>query len=608
MTSNHHSPPSINHYRHQYSHYLSPYRYYLAALGVLYVQRQEYEMALNCLLDAAVALAPYRVGERDREELALLELYKGVVGLPQAEEPEGSSSNNNGDNASSPSPSSPSLSSMDGSSSSGMHPPEELHDFSYVFSFLESQCLFAAISNRLLALVRLDRTGAISFFLRHHDRIPVAAVVQQLRGGSTSSASAGGSGDRYALYWYLHLVFLRFPETYNTLHFAEYHALQVTLYAEHAPAQNPHGAGGGSNRNIAISPQQPMAPLDSRLFPSRDLYGSNNISSGSGVSGDGSADGGRAGFFLYFLKRAHLAPLELALKECERHTPPLYHEIIYIYAKLGHLEKALALLLKRGGDVRQAIDFVETFYGQGQLAAGGDASTSIGSRTGTNNISELTSSSSGHSVDSLASASSLDGGKSAQAGALWKLVIDHCLKDARAMSELLQVVGLCHLSPASVIKRLPDQMRLPDLKGRLVHLHSLRDFKSFVTDRCNDILAEDTVGLQKRLNQLQRKSVKVNPRATRCAVCSRPLFMTAAVSIANLGRRGGAGSSCDGDEAAAGDPNSEGQAVQRARIWGGPVPSSSAVIVFSPKEAYHKLCYESRAAASGAGSALSLGG
>jgi hypothetical protein len=39
--------------------------------------------------------------------------------------------------------------------------------------------------------------------------------------------------------------------------------------------------------------------------------------------------------FLHFLKNSIFAPLEFALKECEKRKPPLFSEMVFILGKLG---------------------------------------------------------------------------------------------------------------------------------------------------------------------------------------------------------------------------------------------------------------------------------
>ena len=102
------------------------------------------------------------------------------------------------------------------------------------------------------------------------------------------------------------------------------------------------------------------------------------------------------------------------------------------------------------------------------------------------------------------------------------MLVEHCLIDEKAMTELLQIVGMCHVNPAYVLRRVPERMHLPFLRRQLMNLQSLRDFKSYIAERCNIVMKADSIGLQKQLNQLQRKSVKVSPGEMRCYACLVP--------------------------------------------------------------------------------------
>lgn len=648
--------------------------YFQAALGVLYIQKQEFEQAIKCSLDAAgsITMSGGDVGElrlsgekRVKDEEELLRLYRSYLGEGTGDTDEDDDDDDAiraarhkkelGNNKKS-SGASDNTSILSASSKTGLDAPSAQQDFGYIFTTIEASRLHPLVADRILDLVRLDRARAIAFLIRSRDAIPVALVVQALRGSpsskgssssrSSSSSSGSSGGDRYGLYWYLHLTFVLFPETYNTLHFAEFHVLQVSLYAEFTPktalrnskrregekagkgeekgtslvnaaAASLAGSSGTETETVKETESAP-APLDRSLFPSRDLFSvaseasSSSSSSGGGVGDSGSSMSrslvreGPSSFFLYFLRNAHLVPLALALKESEARQ--LHNEIIYIHAKMGRLEAALSMLLERTGDVLLAVDFVETFQGSSSKGGpkggeGDDGMENIGSGGGDGGDESTRdrggvdeSMDSGQSIASIATASSLSGGNSSMGGALWKLILGYCQNDATAMSDLLKVVGVCHLNPAHVIKRIPDRMKLPELRGRMLRIHSLRDFKSFVTDRCNDILAEDTVGLQRRLNQLQRRSVKVSPRELRCMACSRPLFVPGPTAAAAASPPSPDQPTTPGARAASFQDVTlldGGGVVPSRHIWGpaAHVNAAAGVVVFSPREAYHISCY-----------------
>ena len=611
--------------------------HYVASLGVLYMQKQQYDLAVDCFLEAAdrtVDTSPRASGSDSDHRMTkrLMQVFRELTGADsvanEEEDKDGTLHCSTIQQA---------------QGASGLAPASEAHDYAYVFKMLERHSLYSGVSSRILSLVRLDMINALNWLIRHHDRVPVAAVVQQLRGfeptgeGGVGRGSSDGddgtnadtnrsrgsigekpgrgspreSGDRHALYWYLHTMFVRHLDTYNTTQYAEYHALQVQLYCEFTPS---HAPKQRDEERVKIAPtsasmEDPMA-LNKALFPRRNLFsaGSRNSGTSGTGGGDGNDGGGLEGppaFFLYFLKYAYLAPLEVALEGCEARDPPLYREIIFIYAKLGQPERALRLLLQEVGGMKQAVDFVETYRPSAQNSAsyGGSSGSSESSGSASTGVgTDLRASMDGtEEVSSQLMNTTISG---TGPGQLWHMLVEHCLVDESAMAELLQIVGMCQVNPAYVLRRVPEDMRLPSLRRQLMNLQSLRDFKSYVAQRCNVVLKSDSIGLQKQLNQLQRKSVKFNPGGTRCYTCSRPLFTMShttvespRVSPAEGDEEGQKTSAAEGgmyDRASLAQPSYT-NSTPEARVWGKPLPRGiqhSEVVVFSPKVAYHRACFD----------------
>ena len=77
------------------------------------------------------------------------------------------------------------------------------------------QNLFGVIKDRILHLVRLSPELSETLLMRNIDKLPVYAVVEQLK------------DDRALLHWYLHGLFVNIPEIYNTQEYAEFHVQQV---------------------------------------------------------------------------------------------------------------------------------------------------------------------------------------------------------------------------------------------------------------------------------------------------------------------------------------------------------------------------------------------
>ena len=97
---------------------------------------------------------------------------------------------------------------------------DESRDFSHIFDLIERQDLFNSVRDKLVNMFRLSRAHTEEFLLRNIDKLPVKVVVRQLK------------IDRRCLCWYLHLIFTNCFETYNTEEFADFHIMQVSLYAE----------------------------------------------------------------------------------------------------------------------------------------------------------------------------------------------------------------------------------------------------------------------------------------------------------------------------------------------------------------------------------------
>lgn len=126
---------------------------------------------------------------------------------------------------------------------------------------------------------------------------------------------------------YLHTLFTRIPERYNTQQeFAEYHLMQIPLHARFAPSfkrqekteikkYNDFSLSNKSRKNVDLDPF-----LESTSPSSSSAKNSKSIDSD----------------FLHFLKNSAFVVLEIALRECEKRKPPLFPEMIYILGKLGN--------------------------------------------------------------------------------------------------------------------------------------------------------------------------------------------------------------------------------------------------------------------------------
>lgn len=217
--------------------------------------------------------------------------------------------------------------------------------------------------------------------------------------------------------------------------------------------------------------------------------------------------------------------------------------MVYILSRTGRETEALGLLLRELQDVQQAVQFVQSHP---------------------------------------------------SAPALWGALIDHALLNARFLAQLLDHIGACEVSPLAVISRVPPKASLPLLRQRLVTLLAQQGFQVSLNEQCNDILGEDTLHLQRNLNQTQRRAQKVEP-SWRCVACARPLFLppsTAAGGAAGAaGQAQGPGSGASGSASAATATGQGPLLTAPPQIWGsrgGP----GGVVVFSNRIVYHSVCFQ----------------
>lgn len=363
--------------------------------------------------------------------------------------------------------------------------------FQGVFELIERHGLFDIVKDKLLNLIKLSKELSATLLIRNIDKLPVSFVTKRLQ------------VDKPLLHWYLHTLFTCIPEQYNTQEeYRDYHVMQVVLYAEFSPE---------FNKKSVLSSQQVVE------------WSSPDIIIESKANHQESA-------FMTFLRTSNFAPVELALQECEKCSPPLYPEIVYLLAKMGNKKEALQLLLHEITDASQALKFIDTYDQQ-----------------------------------------------------LWNDLVTFSVENLSFLTKLLDFIGNCDFNPAHVVSQIPPASAIPHLRQRMRRLISQYGFQSFLYDKCNDVLEDDTLSLLRLLNQRQRRAIKVDPQV-RCVACARPLYITPGrINPNNSSGSSSSNSSIPHDSTI---------------IWGSSSYENAAgsSIIFSNKIAFHRKCFKLEAA------------
>lgn len=415
--------------------------YHVDALAYMYILTDQHERALNCYLDMP----------------ALLCRKTGVIEQQQQQQ-------------------------RDHSYYSYYEEEEEEHaaDFRHIFELIEKQHLFRAVEKKVMNLLRISKPLTGRLLVAHVDKLPIRVVAKQL------------SSDRRLLLWYLHLLVFTDSsspnhaarEVYKNDHeYGDLHARQIQLYAEFS-----HKTKGLPNPN----------QLEEEGMEGVGLARQRRVG--------GRPEGERESDLMRFLKCEFTgALLDLALLECERQSPPLHREIIYILARKGCQRKALGVLLTEIGDAGQAIEFIES-----QLESYRKSTSRRGTAEGEGEDHHHH-----HSEDECSISSSiLPYFTDCQ---LWDDLIDFALSHESMMTQLLDCLGVCKLNPVSALSRVPPHLpySIPHLKARLLRVMDNMQWQRHLHERHMLILGEDVLDTLRMKNQGQRKAKKVG-RYLRC--------------------------------------------------------------------------------------------
>ncbi len=194
---------------------------------------------------------------------------------------------------------------------------------------------------------------------------------------------------------------------------------------------------------------------------------------------------------------------------------------------------------------------------------------------------------------------------------LWADLVEFSVTNNAFLSSLLDYVGICRLVPGAVISKMEKGNKVDHLRTKILRIFKLHNFMEHITVKCNDILEEDTLESLRKLNQGQRRAVKVKPNA-RCLVCAKPLFMPPG-SVSQSLYKGADGKGDRGwavgessMSSSSGSGNNSALSVLDSQIWGlrqsmtdsqsGHHSSNHAnnrtVVVFANRQQCHKSCLD----------------
>jgi hypothetical protein len=166
---------------------------------------------------------------------------------------------------------------------------------------------------------------------------------------------------------------------------------------------------------------------------------------------------------------------------------------------------------------------------------------------------------------------------------LWDDLIQYSLGNEHFMAGLLEHAGelATELNLAKLVDQIPPRMQLEGLKEKLVKINHDHSLQLALRKGCNAVFAHDCLGLQRRLNQGQRRAVRVEPTVL-CGMpgCGKPICANAgeATSRASVsGIDSGSSAVTAGDGAGA-----RGSVVDGAH--------SQGVYVFGCHHVYHEAC------------------
>ncbi|KAG1698919.1 hypothetical protein DVH05_014298 [Phytophthora capsici] len=174
-------------------------------------------------------------------------------------------------------------------------------------------------------------------------------------------------------------------------------------------------------------------------------------------------------FLLKFLQSSNFVPLEKAYKYCSEHTPPLWDTMIYILGRMGQHKKALDLILTQRGDINQAIQFVQD-HDEG----------------------------------------------------LWDYLIDLSLSSKDNVEELLKFASQHKIDPIKLIRKIPDDMKIENLKQKLIAIIANYRVQQNLCVGSRKVFDNDRVELLHRQVAAHKRGRRVAAKKA-CSICNELL-------------------------------------------------------------------------------------
>lgn len=181
---------------------------------------------------------------------------------------------------------------------------------------------------------------------------------------------------------------------------------------------------------------------------------------------------------LKFLQSSSNYPLETALELCQQR--PLVREAIYLLGRMGNTKQALQLITQDLEDINSAIKFCME-----------------------HNDKEL-----------------------------WDDLIKYSVDKPEFIQVLLQNIGT-HVDPIILIRKIPDDLKIPELRDNLVKILQDYNLQISLREGCKKILVFDCYSLLEKLNKLQKRGFHISDDHI-CQVCNRKLLVNNVNNAVNI--------------------------------------------------------------------------